>query len=359
MPASIRTLDNDGFTTLFSENWPDAFAGTNQVARKFGIESNGNRVLGASPGPALGLQILIRSVINPDNSVNDGASELRIAADTVTLSPPYTLVATLGPTADGGVWGTTGIRGYRISALNANGETIGSFEATINVDDVTKRVTLTWTTIAGATGYKVYRTAVPGTYTSPALRATLGVTGTYVDDGSATSTGTVAVANTTGGWKLTLTLSAGGAGGVWAGTGNKYYRLVAYDVTGVEIANSLEATINVDDVTKKVTIAWSAVPGVDHYKLFRSGVSGSYTAAFRVQLGSGVTSYIDDGTATTAPDLTTTPSYGIPPTLGLGPLALVNLAIGQQTFYWVNRIIGGATPEVGNPRAAIISLREV
>ncbi len=124
MSESIRVVDNDGNTTLNGEHWPDAFAGENQVARKFAIENNGTRPLGASPGPAAGMQIAIQQVINSDASINDGSTMLRIGADTATLSPPFSLLAVLGPTADGGVWGSIGTRGYRVTALNANGETI-------------------------------------------------------------------------------------------------------------------------------------------------------------------------------------------------------------------------------------------
>jgi hypothetical protein len=55
--------------------------------------------------------------------------------------------------------------------------------------------------VAGATGYKVYRTDTPGTYGATALRATIGsgATVTYVDNGDALVAGTVKLANTTGG----------------------------------------------------------------------------------------------------------------------------------------------------------------
>jgi hypothetical protein len=126
-------------------------------------------------------------------------SRFRFAADTATVVPPWNFAAALGPTADGGVWSSTGAKYYRITALNATGETQGSREIAITVDDTTKRVTLTWTKPTGATGYKVYRTTAQGVYTTPALVATVGDVATYVDNGSGPGSGGLPAANTTGG----------------------------------------------------------------------------------------------------------------------------------------------------------------
>lgn len=356
MAASLKHLDSDGATQITAENWPDAVAGAIQTAKKFGVENNGDRVLGSSP-------LALVATITPVGS-NDGSTFLRQALDTVTCSKPWgagtngSPTATLGSAGAGGVWGTTGIRGYVLTATNANGETIASAEVTINVDDVTKKVTVSWVQVPNATGYKLYRTNTPGTYTTPSLRTTIGsgATISFIDDGSAVSTGAPPTTNTTGGWNLSLALGAPAGGGVWAGTGLKYYKVVAYDANGGIISVSQENSVNVDDITKKVTVSWTAVTGATSYKIYRSTVQGTYIAALRVTQA-GV-SFIDDGTATGVGDLTLASSFGIPPTLGTAGMSFGTLAIGQQAFYWENRVIPAATSEVGNPRTALITFAE-
>jgi len=188
MGASIRHLANDGNTSITGKTWPDIFAtqpAATGTPEKFAVENNGDRAL-------VTVQLRIAQA-----GGSDGHTMVRLVADTATLSAPYSFAAAVGPT--GGTWGATGTRYYRITATNATGETAGSLEASFNVTDTAKKVTLTWAAVAGATGYKVYRSATSGVYTTPALRATLGAVTTYDDDGSAVGAGALPSANTTGG----------------------------------------------------------------------------------------------------------------------------------------------------------------
>ncbi|SRR6266446_5025482 len=244
MPAAIKHLDNDGATQITGEIWPDAFAGQAQTARKFTIENIGDRAFASTLAAAL-----------EQIGSNDGSSELRIGADTATLSKPYTVAAALTASGAGGVWGSTGLKYYRITATNATGETIGSTEISINVDVTTKKVVLTWAQIIGANGYKVYRATVSETYTPTALVATVvgAATTTYTDDGSGPAAGTLPSQNTTGG---------------------------------------------------------------------------------------------------------AAPTYGIVPALATIPVPIGALAIGQQWFYWVNRVVATSVSETGNPRQANVRFSE-
>jgi len=188
MGASIRHLANDGNTSITGKTWPDIFAtqpAATGTPEKFAVENNGDRAL-------VTVQLRIAQA-----GGSDGHTMVRLVADTATLSAPYSFAAAVGPT--GGTWGATGTRYYRITATNATGETAGSLEASFNVTDTAKKVTLTWAAVAGATGYKVYRSATSGVYTTPALRATLGAVTTYDDEGAAVGAGALPSANTTGG----------------------------------------------------------------------------------------------------------------------------------------------------------------
>ena len=352
MTALVQFFDSDGFTVISQRQLPDAFAGANQRPVKLGYISLSDRQLN-------NVQDLITAIVS-----NDGFSMVQFALDTVTLSAPWGFSGATGAPGAGGVWGSTGVRGYKITALSALGETAPSQEATVNIDVVTKKVTLTWVQVPGATGYRIYRTDTPGTYGASTFRVQIGsgATITFLDDGSATSAGTPPVQNTTAGWIVTPTLSAPGAGGVWAATGAQFWRVVAYDATGAEIANSLEATLTVDNTTKTVGLAWPGVAAAASFKVFRSTVSGSYLSPSLVAtLAGGSTTYTDTGTATTPGGLSTTPSYGIPPTVfqvGSLPLSEGNIAIFQQEFIWILLVIPGGTPEVGNPRLAFLTVQE-
>lgn len=190
MPAQVRHFEQSGGIVINEQNWADALAGITQTAEKFAVENNGDRDL-----DDLFLKIL--AVVG-----NDGSGQLRTGADTSgTISPPFGMLVTLGAPAGGGIWSGTGIRAWTVTATNATGETIKSFEVSVNIDDTTKLVTIDWKVVVGATGYKVYRTTTPGTYTTPALRATIGSGGTvtFVDDGAALSAGAPPADNTTGG----------------------------------------------------------------------------------------------------------------------------------------------------------------
>lgn len=189
MPASLKHLEQSGGVQITEKNWPDAIAGATQVAEKFFAENNGTRAL----------INLVQSIVKV--GTNDGDTQLRIGTDVVTLSAPFGFAAALTGAGAGGVWSGTGIRGYRITGLNATGETVGSLEVSINVDDTTKKVNLTWTLLTGATGYRIYRTDTPGVYGGSTLRAIIasGSTVAFTDDGTATTAGTLPTTNTTGG----------------------------------------------------------------------------------------------------------------------------------------------------------------
>lgn len=70
-------------------------------------------------------------------------------------------------------------------------ETTKSNQVTVTPTSGHQSATLTWPQVSQATGYKIYRTTTSGTYTTPALVATItsGSTLTYTDTGTAVATG--------------------------------------------------------------------------------------------------------------------------------------------------------------------------
>lgn len=350
--AVVQYLDADGATVIASKTLPDAEAGVNQPANKFGVENIGSRAL-------QNVQEVLQS------AGGDGLSMSRVAQDTATVSRPYGAgtagapTGALSATGAGGVWGTTGQRGWKVTALSAIGETPGSKEVVVTVDDVTKKVTIAWTQTPNATGYKVYRTSTPGTYGATTLVATIGsgATISYVDDGTAATTGTPPAVNTTAGWTPTLVLSGSGAGGTWGATGVYYYTVVAFDSTGQPLAISLEVSVNVDDTTKTVTVSYVAVPSAASYGVYRTTVPGLYLTALVATLAG--LSTVDSGAATGAGDVTLPPSYGVPPgSFGTGAISYGAVAVGRQIFFWFDRVIPVFTLESTDFRAVLVATKE-
>lgn len=105
-----------------------------------------------------------------------------------TLSTPVQAAASA--VAGGSLVDTTQYY-WVITAINQNGETVKSNQQTLVIAAPNQTAHLSWAQIPGATGYKVYRSTVTNTYTTPALVTTItgGSTLTYNDTGTAVGAG--------------------------------------------------------------------------------------------------------------------------------------------------------------------------
>lgn len=103
-----------------------------------------------------------------------GLSAALAAGGTLTVSTPYYYVITATATTNG-----------------SPTETTKSNEVTVTPTSGNQSAKLTWPQVSQATGYKIYRSTTSGTYTTPALIATIasGTTLTYTDTGGAVATG--------------------------------------------------------------------------------------------------------------------------------------------------------------------------
>lgn len=354
MAGNVQHIDSDGATVITQQVWPDAFAGETQMPKKFAFRNVGDRVVGGA-GVTVG--------ILPAVEGGDGHTMLRLAADPATLPGPWGLTATAQ--AGTGSFASGGTKGYRVTALSAIDESTAAMEATVSLGGTSNVVALAWVQVPGAVGYRVYRTDTPGTYggSSRLTQIDAGAVVSLTDGGGALGSGSPPSDNRTAGWLTKLELSGAGAGGAWGSTGTRYYRVAAVNSAGVVIAAALEASVNVDVVTKVVTVTWAAVPGAATYRVYRSNTSGVYVSPALVATVTAPTvTYVDTGTAPAAGQLTATPSYGVPPAAtGFGTAALTpgtSLAINQTVHYWVNRVVPLATPEAGNPRLALVVVKE-
>jgi hypothetical protein len=75
---------------------------------------------------------------------------------------------------------------YVVTAINGRGETVASNEVSGTTATTNLTLNPTWAAVTGATGYRVYRSAIGGAAGSEHLLATVGAVLTYADNGSAT-----------------------------------------------------------------------------------------------------------------------------------------------------------------------------
>lgn len=88
---------------------------------------------------------------------------------------------------------------YVITATNAYGEALNSNEVSVTTTGTTSSNTITWATVTGATGYRVYRgTAAAGENTYYAVSG--GSTATFTDTGAAGTAASPPASNTTTAW---------------------------------------------------------------------------------------------------------------------------------------------------------------
>lgn len=135
--------------------------------------------------------------LNWGQGANANLDSLDAHAQQATLRPPRTLLATLGSGSVGAnLLGSTTYF-YKVTAVNAAGETTeGKIPATVETQ-VTQPATplpviLQWETVQGATGYKVYKATAPGQekfLASVSGEAAL----VYTDDGNTAVNATISV----------------------------------------------------------------------------------------------------------------------------------------------------------------------
>lgn len=179
-----------------------------------------------------------------------------IGSNEITATFPSAPTLSLGTTATTGGTFTAGAKFWKVTAIVGGGETAGSNEVTATLVANGTQV-LNWTSVASATGYKVYRGTTAGGQNI--LVATLGAVLTYTDTGI-----------------------AGTAGTVPAGTGSK-------------------------------DLSWASVSGAERYKLYR-GTTTNGQNVLVATLGASATGYTDTGLAGTAATVPSSSTAGnIPP----------------------------------------------
>lgn len=190
----VSHLDSNGATVITTMTLAQVRAGAAGTPKKFGFWNVGDEALAS-------LQLPITQV-----GAGDGYSMVEWVFDALTLSPPWNVTATVQTNAGTTQWGSGGAGRYRyvVTAVNATGETSRSLEVYADIINVGAtlgdRVLLSWTAVVGATSYRIFRSLVSGTYTTPSLLATVSSPGvSLTDDGASLSSGAPPDDNETGG----------------------------------------------------------------------------------------------------------------------------------------------------------------
>lgn len=173
-----------------------AFRGIAQTDR----DSNGNATVWLNGSANLNVSGAVASVGLP----------IYLAVGTLLATPALTLGATA---ATGGTF-AAGTYYWKVTAINAVGETVGSNEVNATLVANGTQV-LNWGAVAGS-GFKVYRGTAPGA--ENVLVATLGNVTTYTDTGAAGTAATVPATNNTQGTKATATAGGNSLFGYSLGT---------------------------------------------------------------------------------------------------------------------------------------------
>lgn len=165
---------------------------------------------------------------------------------------------------------------YRVSAINAYGETLASAETSVVTTGTTSTTTVNWGAVANAAGYKVYGR----TTGAELLMATLGNVLTFTDTGAVTPAGALPTVNTTSymvifsdagantGYKVLL--DSNGNLRFMAGNGTAYTTVASTDqlplgatslITVYDDGTNLKAQVNtstVFSVARPVVVAGTA-----------------------------------------------------------------------------------------------------
>jgi hypothetical protein len=199
------------------------------------------------------------------------------------------------PSGSGGTF-AAGTYYWVLTATNANGETLRSNEVSATLSGTTSSVTINWSQITGATGYKLYRGTAAGAENALITTIGSGATITYTDTGSAGSGGAPPLAST-----AVINAPASLVSTPSTVNGNLAAQQYFWEVTAKTAAGETTASNEVNSTfttaTSSTALSWSSVTGATGYNVYR----GVATGGENVLVGSASTnSFTDSGSVVTA-----------------------------------------------------------
>jgi hypothetical protein len=257
---------------------------------------------GTGQGPMVSLSLNSGPWTNPNSQVAE-----------INIGPPaFPSTVFTGPSSTGGNLAQSTTYYYKVTATNALGETTASIEQSYLVPTSgtsTNQITLNWTAVTGATGYKVYRSTSSG---SELLLATVsgGGTTSYADTTGTTPAGALPTLNTTGaGW---YALTGSGLATDLASVGTLLIRATSggqpadtsIEVVAYRTGYGLRTGLAQSATSSTITLDAGASATTDYYKdlwiLIQSGTGAGQTRQFTAYNSS-------TKVGTVAPNWATTP----------------------------------------------------
>ena len=165
---------------------------------------------------------------------------------------------------------------YVITATNSAGQTLKSNEISI-VTAATSTNTLSWNSVAGATGYRVWRGTSSG---AENVYTAVGNVTSYTDNATISTSGTLPVSNTTALAAPTISGSVGSSGGGFTGggmSGTTYYFVVTAQNANGSTTVSNEISIGFARYSQSgnyVNLSWSAISGATGYTVYYGTIAG-------------------------------------------------------------------------------------
>lgn len=185
---------------------------------------------------------------------------------------------------------------YVVTTLTAAGESTKSNEVSVIVPvPGNGSVSLSWTAVTGATGYKLYRGTAAGV--ENVFYAPGNVT-SYTDTGAAATNGTPPATNTATLPAPVQTAPSTATTGGNLAAATYYYKITALDANGETVGSNEQSQVTTGS-TSTVTLNWGAVTGATSYRVYRGTAAGSENVYYAVAGGSSVT-FTDTGAANTS-----------------------------------------------------------
>lgn len=276
------TTHNPGGTSTFSLNFNNAATGTGPLpfgASAGEVQTALNNISTIGRGVQVSRERIFSGVNEVQTLTFQNARTTQGALTGLTVSAP----------AAGGAF-VAGTYSWVVSAVLADGESTASAEVTQTLA-ANQQTTLSWSPVANALSYRVYRTTTSGIYTAANFVSSVTGATSYVDTGVAAPNQAVPTTAPTLG-----TLAAG-----------TYYYVITSVKANSESAVSNERAINVNG-TDAVNLSWGAVSGATSYRIYRTQASGLYSSTSLIATTATPT-FQDTGLALTAgtPPLSSAP----------------------------------------------------
>jgi hypothetical protein len=315
------------FNGLVQLSWP-ALPGATSYRIYRGTISNGQSVYYTSPTSSY----LDTGAWGTSGSVP--------GSNTTQVSAPGTVTPT-GSTTGGTLAAATYY--YKVTALNAVGETTGSSEANVTTTGSTSSVALAWAAVAGASSYRIYR----GTSASGENVYYTSSVNSFTDTNATSTSGSVPGSNTTQvSAPGTITPAVSAVGG-FLPAGTYFYKITAVNAVG-ETTPSSEASATTVGNTSSILLTWATVPGAVSYSIYRGTTTGSENKVISVSTNS----YLDTTVPSTSGSAPTSNGTGSTwsPTLPISPIQFLYV----RNLSPINTLTISATPTGGSSQTLAV-----